>query len=442
MKKDVLKINTDNKVVKSFVIMIALFFTTFSYAQQTGGINFEKKLNWTAIKQIAKQENKYIFVDAYTTWCGPCKHMATNIFTQEQVGAFFNKNFINVAIQIDSTKEDNEYIKSWYKDAKTVLKLYKIQSYPTYLFFNPNGILIHTIVGSSNTASDFIAKAQKALDPKTQYSSLKREYNKGKRDSSFLLSLINATTVAGDDSLLHIYINSYLATQTNLLTPQNIQLIDECECTTKSSDKGFKIFNNYPNEVEVIIGKKERFRVLNTIAFDEEIFPVIMINGKKITYRGGLSVYGGGEMNKNVDWNAIKAKIALKYKSLTDNIILNGKLKYYDWLEDWKDFNSLLLNYISTENKVDTFLIHKMTNKLLEDCKDKQSLKDAISWASVLTKNEDHPYYFQTYSLLLYKIGENKAALDYMEKCALLLKGSDESINELIGKMKKNEKIE
>jgi|GEM_PF-279308 thioredoxin-related protein len=441
MKKDVLKINADNKVVKPFVIMIALFFiANLGNTQQTTGIKFEKKLRWSDIKQKAKHENKYIFVDAYTTWCGPCKYMAENIFTQDQVGDFFNKNFINVAIQIDSTKQDDEYVKSWYRDAKTIAQLYRIQAYPTYLLFNQNGVLVQTIVGANNSADSFIVNVKNALDPKSQYSNLKREYKNGRRDTSLLLSLINAATIADDDSSLHIYANSYLAKQTNLLTSQNIKLIDQV--TTKSNDIGFKILNNYPKEVEVIIGKEERIRLLNTIAFDEEIFPVIMINGKKTTYRGGLSVYGGGKMNKNVDWSIIETKIASKYNSLTERIILNGKLKYYDWLEDWGNFNALLLDYTSGKNAVDTALIYYMAGKFLEDCKDKRSFKDAISWASILTKNENYPYYFQTYSLLLYKAEEKKSAMQYMEKCALLLKNSDESITELIEKMKKNEEIE
>ena len=45
--------------------------------------------------QKAKQENKLIFVDLYTTWCGPCKKMAAETFPQQAVGDYFNKNFVN-----------------------------------------------------------------------------------------------------------------------------------------------------------------------------------------------------------------------------------------------------------------------------------------------------------------------------------------------------------
>ncbi|MDP4286035.1 MAG: thioredoxin fold domain-containing protein [Bacteroidota bacterium] len=422
-----------------FVFLSLLLFSSFCHAQQTVGIKFEKKLDWKEIKQKAKKENKFIFLDAYTTWCGPCKYMAAKIFPQAQVGDFFNKNFISVSVQIDKTKKDNESIKSWYKDADMIAKTYKINAYPTYLFFNKNGDLVHSITGASSNANDFIAKAKEALNPKTQYSNLKSEYINGKRDSSFLLSLISATIAAGDDSLLHIYINNYFATQNDLLTPQNIKLI--AQGTTKSSDIGFNILLKYPKEVEAIIGKEERFRILNIIAFDEEIFPIIMINGKKTVYGGGLSIYGGGEMNKNVNWSAIKTKLNLKYNDLAEQIIFNGKLKYYDWLEDWVNFNNLLLNYTSEGNNVDTALINNMAGKLLQDCKDKKYFQSAINWASILVENKEHPYYLQTYSLLLYKAGENDLAIRYMKEYASLLKNA-ESINETIKKMKKGEEIE
>ena len=166
-----------------------------------------------------------------------------------------------------------------------------------------------------------------------------------------------------------------------------------------------------------------------------------MINGKKTVYGGGLSIYGGGEMNKNVNWTAIKTKLKLTYKDLTEQIIFIGKLKYYDWLEDWVNFNNLLLNYTSTRKNVDTALIDNMAVKLLQDCKDKKSFQNAKNWASILVKNKEQPYYLQTYSLLLYKAGESDLAISYMKECASLLK-KDESVNEKIKKMEKGEEIE
>ena len=75
---------------------------------------------------MAKTENKYIFVDCFTTWCGPCTYMSNNIFPMEEVGNFYNDKFINVAMQFDSTINDAENIKARYADAVFIFKEYKI----------------------------------------------------------------------------------------------------------------------------------------------------------------------------------------------------------------------------------------------------------------------------------------------------------------------------
>jgi len=120
---------------KTFIALLLL--PLFLSAQQ--GMKFEHGLTWNQVQAKAKAENKFIFMDAFTTWCGPCRYMAATIFPMEKVGDFFNKNFINVKVQLDSTANDNEEVKNWYADGHTIMNTYKIRAFPTYLFFDPNG---------------------------------------------------------------------------------------------------------------------------------------------------------------------------------------------------------------------------------------------------------------------------------------------------------------
>ena len=50
----------------------------------------------------AKAENKLVFMDCYTQWCGPCKKMAKDVFTQEMVGAYMNPKFVNIKVDMES----------------------------------------------------------------------------------------------------------------------------------------------------------------------------------------------------------------------------------------------------------------------------------------------------------------------------------------------------
>lgn len=83
------------------------FFSLNAQIPESDKIKFIKGLTWAQIKEKASKENRYIFLDAFTTWCIPCKRMHNEIFTQKKVGDFFNENFINVQVQMDSSKNDN-----------------------------------------------------------------------------------------------------------------------------------------------------------------------------------------------------------------------------------------------------------------------------------------------------------------------------------------------
>ena len=91
---------------------------------------------WSEALAKAKAENKLIFVDAYTTWCGPCKWMSRNAFTDAEVGEFFNKNFI--CVKVDCEKgEGIELARKW-----------KITAYPTLLGIDAAGNVKQRNVGA------------------------------------------------------------------------------------------------------------------------------------------------------------------------------------------------------------------------------------------------------------------------------------------------------
>ena len=102
------------RIKRYFLVLVALIaFTLQSFAQEgTTGIQFfQGTFNEALVK--AKQENKVLFVDFYAVWCVPCKKMAKTVFTQEEVGKFFNEHF--VSIQLDAEKGDNVNIAKSYK---------------------------------------------------------------------------------------------------------------------------------------------------------------------------------------------------------------------------------------------------------------------------------------------------------------------------------------
>src|ERR1700730_5445986 len=119
-------------------LLIILFIPCFTMAQVKKGIKFETLANWNQVLKRAKSENKFIFVDCYATWCGPCKYMDKEVYHNDSVGYFINAKFISVKVQMDTSKMDNDATKEWYTTARRLQGEYKVNAYPTFLFFSPN----------------------------------------------------------------------------------------------------------------------------------------------------------------------------------------------------------------------------------------------------------------------------------------------------------------
>jgi thioredoxin-related protein len=172
--------------MKKLLFAICYLFSIVSHSQiKKEGIDFQIGKSWSNILAKAKNENKYVFVDCYTTWCGPCKWIAANVFTDKEVGNFFGSNFISVSAQMDTTAKDSDATKAFYADSDSLSSKYQINAYPTFLFFNPNGELVHRFCGAPGK-KEFLANVDNALHTETQYYSLKQVFNKNIKDSNYL----------------------------------------------------------------------------------------------------------------------------------------------------------------------------------------------------------------------------------------------------------------
>ncbi|WP_374755880.1 thioredoxin family protein [Larkinella soli] len=98
------------------------------------GIQFTES-SWRAVLKKAKAENKVIFLDAYASWCGPCKLLQKNVFTQKEVGDYFNKEFINVKIDMEKG------------EGPALSRQYPLEAYPTLFFIDGNGKVLKKVIG-------------------------------------------------------------------------------------------------------------------------------------------------------------------------------------------------------------------------------------------------------------------------------------------------------
>ena len=144
--------------------MIAVILPLSSFAQ---GVDF-KELTMQEALALAGKEKKMIFIDFYTTWCGPCKMMSSEVFTQEQVGTYFNRVFVNM--KVDAEKGEGVEL----------AKKYQVRAYPTFVVLRADGTEVYRTSGA-RPAEEFVDKIRKGIDPKWSPEGLNRRYKKGER---------------------------------------------------------------------------------------------------------------------------------------------------------------------------------------------------------------------------------------------------------------------
>ena len=95
--------------MKSIVLFSSLFIAILfvqatiiegNPVKESRGIDFFPG-SWNEALELAKKEDKLIFLDAYASWCGPCKSMQKKVFPTDKVGEYFNARFINVKIDME-----------------------------------------------------------------------------------------------------------------------------------------------------------------------------------------------------------------------------------------------------------------------------------------------------------------------------------------------------
>ncbi|SDK82287.1 Thioredoxin-related protein [Pedobacter sp. ok626] len=402
-------------------LILILLFIPFLGSAQDKGTHFEHGLSWQQVKEKAKKENKYLLVDCFTTWCGPCKYMSSNIFPQEKVGDFFNKNFVNVKVQFDKTKDDNEEVKSWYADADLINKEFKIRAYPTFLIFSPQGELVHRIVGGGE-ADAFIAKAKKALNPETQYYTMLKKYDTANPSPEGLKELVAIAESAYDDENAAKYATLYLATQKDLYTKANLEFLSKY--TKNSKSKGFDVILKDPKKVDVVLGKGKANEVLSKVILNENVYP------------------GLRKPTANID--SLIAVASAKYptvdmKKSTDLL----RVQFYQGTKKWDKFQPAVLDYMKKYgSEVTAEMLNSFAWAVFENCKDPDCVASALAWSkrSVEETQEKDPAILDTYANLLYKLGKKSEAIAMQQKAVNLVptdkKGDYQAT---LDKMKKGE---
>lgn len=163
--------------MRRYILLFILAFAALGVSAQSG-IRFEHG-TWQEVKDKAVRENKLIFADFFTEWCGPCLAMAEDVFPLMEIGNFYNTHFVNV--KVDAEKGEGLNLR----------EKYQVAVYPTFLFIDPKTEeLVHRST-SRQDAETFLFTGKSAVDPEMRSFYLEREYANGNRNVAFLCNYMD-----------------------------------------------------------------------------------------------------------------------------------------------------------------------------------------------------------------------------------------------------------
>jgi len=446
--------------MKTRTFFAALFLPLAGLAQETTGITFEPG-SWKEVVAKAKAEKKLIFLDTYTTWCGPCKWMDKNVYPDVKVGQKFNAAFVNY--KIDAEKGEGI----------TLARKYQVTAYPTYLFVSADESLVYRTIGS-RPAEKFIEEADKAVEAGKEkpVSVWESEYANGQRDATFLKSYLQKRHKLGlpSDQVLDEYLRALPADSLNttatlrlLATPENPPLVGSkayallLEHRKDAADipalqgtlsrgvlvavrramkeKNKPLFEQALAANEQLSEHKPSLATQENLMFRMDFYKATNETGPYVeATRLYLTSY---LIPRNLD-SLRRADVVFFEKMTTpytsgkkDSTTAEGKVQYEQIKRYARHMNVMELSS----------QLNRAAWGFYETVSDKKALQEALSWSKrSLDLSPDNTAFIDTYAHLLYKTGQPKEAMQWQQKAIDLAKvGEPEGVKgyeETLEKMK------
>lgn len=155
------------------IILLSLLLLSLSF-RADAQTEF-RHISFDEAKTAAKAEGKYIFIDFFTTWCGPCKRLAANVFPTKQVGDYLNGKY--VCLKVDAEKGEGVEL----------AKKYGVAAYPTLAVINAEGELLGSFAGLKE-GDEFIAAVEMCNNPELKPERVKARYEAGERNTPLLVA--------------------------------------------------------------------------------------------------------------------------------------------------------------------------------------------------------------------------------------------------------------
>jgi thiol-disulfide isomerase/thioredoxin len=327
--------------------------------------------------------------------------MARDVFTAQEVGDFFNKQFINVKMDMEKG------------EGRGLSETFGVMAYPTLLFVDYSGEIVHRAVGY-HTSDLLIGLGEAAMDPKRSIGGLNNRYNKGDRSPELLRDLASARMEAMDGSYAQIA-EEYLGTQQDWSTEENLDFIFRMV-----SELGTPMAN-------YLMGNRTAFEG----AFGEET-----VVGKLVE----MIERSVSDAESEEDLREVENVYASLLPDQAEQMGLRLRMSFYAQREDWSGFAQATSNYYNRYPAEDWSELNEIAWALYESVDDEAVLRQALGWAKQSVGMNKNYYNMDTLASLHYKLGDKKNARKTAQEAIELGKKEEvdySATQELLAKIKR-----
>ena len=343
---------------KLFLLTLLIAGVMLGVEAQNRSIDFEQTKEWKKVLKKAKKEKKLIFVDCYTSWCGPCKMLAKDVFTRDEVADYFNTHFV-------CAKYDME------KDADGVVlkNQFGVKAFPTLVFVDPaTQQVVHRMVGAGS-ADWLVAGAKLANDPQNNLSAMIKRYEAGERGEQFLSTYLAALSAA------------YMAEEQGKVAAEYLNSLSEEQLATKENWELIKKYVSDPlsGPLKKVMQNRDKFYVVaGKEVVDYKLDNSIMGATMMLTHwRPGMEQAFDEKRNEElidylltVDYAGAPAALAQLY---TAAYIRKGDFR--GMLDKMKE----VFSYNVFRNGAEKYYFQNSIEALVQ-CEDKALIEEGIRW--------------------------------------------------------------
>jgi thioredoxin-related protein len=365
------------KTVQHLFGSVGVVLCLFSPHAMAQGIIFEEGKTFEQLLARAKKENKIIFMDCYTTWCGPCKRLAAEVFPREEVGNYFNSKFINAKFDMEKG------------EGVLIAAEFGVRAYPTLLWIDGNKKVVNRVVGLVDPQTLLAAAKQANNQAPGMLKELKEKYDAGERSAEFMQKYVEALFNEGVN--IDKEFNEWLHT----LTEKDLQ-------NEKITREIFTYTTHIrsPGIPYIVKNKNYYFQVLGTKVVGDKIYQIAERAMKESIAQKDKSIFDSG----------IKTLQTIGAPDAEEQIN-QLSMEYAARNNDWIAYDKHATGYLKKFKNKDPYLLNEIAWNYYLNVNDKTLLKKAEKWAFEAVNLKNTSTNNLTYAYLLYKNGNIKEAI-------------------------------